>query len=226
MPRGRHRADPVPSLASLRAQAPHRQSTRFLCPYRCALQAPSRHCSLFLLATIDARCRHHTGIARSSLVPVDSRFRHRHLHPVLDRNAHQREGARAGAWAHPQPAAPVLTVAPVNTVLPATAPNRPPTTRNHPQHWHQPRIMVPIYIARTAIMNSIYPLQASGLAGIACMRVGMQGRYRALPPGPIGLRRRLGFAQRTDPLPPPSCHRAPAAAALGQSTVRRSLFLW
>ena len=29
------------------------------------------------------------------------------------------------------------------------------------QHWQEPRIMVPIYIARTSIMNSIYPLQAS-----------------------------------------------------------------
>eukprot|EP00198_Chlamydomonas_reinhardtii_P002218 XP_001691554.1 predicted protein [Chlamydomonas reinhardtii] len=32
---------------------------------------------------------------------------------------------------------------------------------SHPNHWREPRLMVPIYIARTSIMNSIYPLQKS-----------------------------------------------------------------
>lgn len=30
-----------------------------------------------------------------------------------------------------------------------------------PQHWQQPALMVPVYVARTSIMNSIYPLQKS-----------------------------------------------------------------
>lgn len=58
-----------------------------------------------------------------------------------------RDGANAST---PMPSAPLTHSARRHT-----------PTDHSSQHWQEPALMVPVYVARTSIMNSIYPLQKS-----------------------------------------------------------------